>query len=154
MEPGASTPTKRLDAISRLADAKVPVGVMIGPVIPGLTDHEIPAILDAAAKAGASFAAKVLLRLPHGVKELWDDWLQRNAPDRRAKVENRMRALSGGRLYDARFGVRQVGQGPFARHVNELFDLSCRRAGLSRHAPALSAAHFRVPGGGTQLGLF
>ena len=123
-------------------------------MIPGLTDHEIPAILEAAAEAGAGYATKVLLRLPHGVKEIFGAWLERHVPERRAKVQNRMRALSGGQLYDARFGVRQVGQGPFARQLNELFDVARRRHGLAREGPVLSAEHFRVPGTGTQLGLF
>lgn len=145
LEPRASTPGRRLAAIEALARAGIPTGVLVAPVIPGLTEHELPAILRAAAGAGARFAGRVVLRLPHGVKELFDDWLAREEPGRRAKVLARLRALHGGRLYDSSFGARQRGGGVFADSIDALFALGCRRAGLATRAPALSAAAFRRP---------
>lgn len=154
MEPRASRPAKRLAAIEALAEAGVPVGVMVAPVVPGLTDHEVPAIVEGAARAGATFAAKVLLRLPHGVAPLFEDWLARARPERSRKVLARLRAMRGGRLYDARFGSRQSGEGFFARELEALFALACRRAGLRRQGPPLSTAAFHRPGARVQLGLF
>jgi DNA repair photolyase len=154
MEPLASPPTKRLAAIDALARAGVPVGVMTAPVIPGLTDHELPAILQAAANAGASSAGLVVLRLPHGVKELFSDWLAQHYPERREKVLNRLRALHGGALYDARFAHRQRGSGEFAEQIQALFELGLRRARLARRSAELSTAAFRRPGVADQLSLF
>jgi len=145
MEPRASTPARRLDAVSVLADAGVRVGVLIGPVIPGLNDHEIPAILDASAGAGASFASYVALRLPHGVKELFADWLERHFPDRKEKVLNRVRDMRGGKLYDPRFHKRGRGEGVFADQLESLFRVSRRRAGLAESLQPLSSAAFRRP---------
>jgi DNA repair photolyase len=154
LEPLASPPTKRLAAIEALARAGVPVGVMTAPVIPGLTDHELPAILMAAANAGASSAGLVVLRLPHGVKELFSDWLAEHAPDRREKVLNRLRALHGGELYDARFAHRQRGSGEFADQIQALFEMGLKRARLARHGAELSTAAFRRPGQASQLSFF
>jgi DNA repair photolyase len=153
LEPRASRPARRLEAIDQLAAAGVPVGVMVAPVIPGLNDHEIPRILASAARAGASFAGKVLLRLPHGVKELFESWLERHEPMRRARVLAHIRATRGGRLNDARFGSRMRGEGLLATQLDRIFEVSCRRAGLARQAPALSTASFRRPGG-PQLEMF
>lgn len=152
MEPRAAPPRLRLAAIERLAKAGVPVGVMVAPIVPGLTDHELPKILEAAAGAGAGFAGRVVLRLPHGVKELFSEWLERHFPERREKVLNRLRALHGGRLYDPGFGHRQRGEGVFADQIGALFDASRRRAGLAARGPELSIAAFRRPG--AQPGLF
>ena len=154
LEPYASPPAKRLAAIERLARAGVPVGVMTAPVIPGLTDHELPAILQAAADAGASSAGLVVLRLPHGVKELFSDWLAQHFPERREKVLNRLRSLHGGALYDPRFGHRQRGAGEFATQIEALFELGRRRGRLARRGPELSTAAFRRPGVADQLALF
>jgi DNA repair photolyase len=145
MEPYASPPAKRLAAIERLAGAGVPVGVMVAPVVPGLTDHEAPKILAAAAAAGARYAGRVVLRLPHGVAELFESWLALHYPERRDKVMARIRALRGGASYDARFGVRQRGTGFWADELAALFDLARRRAGIPERGPTLSTAHFRVP---------
>jgi DNA repair photolyase len=145
MEPRAATPARRLDAIRTLAAAGVPVGVLMGPVIPGLNDHEIPAILDACAGAGAGFAKYVALRLPHGVKELFAGWLERHFPERREKVLGRVREMRGGKLYDPRFHHRGRGEGVYADHLAALFGVARRRAGLAEHAPALSSAAFRRP---------
>jgi DNA repair photolyase len=127
-----------------LADAGIPVGVNVAPVIPGLTDHEVPDILRASADAGASFANYILLRLPHGVKEIFDDWLARHAPESREKVLNRVRAMRKGRLYDARYAVRGRGEGPWADQLASLFRVTRARFGLDR-PPALSTASFRKP---------
>jgi len=151
MEPRAAPPRLRLAAIERLARAGVPVGVMVAPIVPGLTDHEIPKILEAAAGAGAGFAGRVVLRLPHGVKELFSEWLERHFPERREKVLNRLRALHGGRLYDSGFGHRQRGEGVFADQIGLLFDASRRRAGLAARGPQLSTAAFRRPGAQREL---
>jgi DNA repair photolyase len=153
MEPRAAAPEQRLRAIESLARAGVPVGVMVAPIVPGLNDHEIPAIVSAAASAGARFAGRVVLRLPHGLRELFEDWLERAYPERRAKVLNRMLALHGGRLYDSRFGHRQRGDGRFAEQIDGLFELGLRRAGLAKQRPPLSSAAFRRPAG-PQLALF
>jgi DNA repair photolyase len=154
LEPLASPPSKRLAAIEALAKAGVPVGVMAAPMIPGLTDHELPAILQAAASAGAKNAGFVVLRLPHGVKELFADWLTEHYPDRREKVLNRMRSLHGGALYDSRYAHRQRGAGEFAAQIEALFALGVKRAGLARRGPELSTAAFRRPGVADQLSLF
>ncbi len=144
LEPRASTPARRLGAIRVLADAGIPVGVNVAPVIPGLTDHELPEILEAAAEAGASFASYILLRLPHGVKEIFDDWLARHAPERRDKVLNRVRQMRRGRLYDSRYEVRGRGEGPWADQLRALFRVTRDRLALDR-PPELSTAAFRVP---------
>jgi DNA repair photolyase len=153
MEPRAAPPARRLAAIEVLARAGVPVGVMVAPIVPGLTDHEAPAILAAAAAAGAGFAGRVVLRLPHGVAQLFDAWLAEHYPERRARVLSRVRAIRGGRLYDSRFGVRQRGEGFFADEMDALFELARRRAGLAARGPELSTASFRRPGSGGQLAL-
>jgi DNA repair photolyase len=155
MEPRAAPPARRLAAIEQLAKAGVPVGVMVAPIVPGLTDHEIPRILAAAAGAGARFAGRVLLRLPHGVKELFEAWLAEHYPERRAKVLSRLRAMRGGRLTDPSFGSRQRGEGFFADEMERLFELARRRAGLAARGPELSTAHFRRPAraGSGQLSL-
>lgn len=145
LEPRASSPNRRLQAIRTLADAGVPVGVLVAPVIPGLNDHEIPAILEAAADAGARFAGWVLLRLPGAVEPVFADWLARHAPERRKRVENRLRELRGGALSDSRFGHRMRGAGTYAEHLRGLFDLSRERLGLARRGLELSTAAFRPP---------
>ncbi|MDT8340066.1 MAG: PA0069 family radical SAM protein [Longimicrobiales bacterium] len=144
MEPRTSTPLRRLDAVRRLAEAGVPVGVNLAPVIPGLTDEEVPAILRAAREAGAGWAGYILLRLPHGVKALFADWLADHFPERRERVLNRLREAYGGRLYDAAFGVRGQGTGAYADQIRALFRSAARRLGLEA-PPTLSTAAFRRP---------
>jgi DNA repair photolyase len=155
MEPRASSPARRLGAIRVLAQAGIPVGVNVAPVVPGLTDHEMPEILEAAADAGASFASYIVLRLPHGVKEIFSDWLGRHFPDRKDKVLNRVRDLRGGRLYDADFAVRGRGAGPWAEQIANLFRIHRDRFGLDR-PPELSMDSFRRPAApaGPQMDLF
>lgn len=152
MEPRASRPAPRLEAIRGLAAAGVPVGVLVAPVIPGLTDHEMPSILAAAAEAGARFAGYVLLRLPHSVGPLFEAWLEQHFPGKKDRVLGRVRAAHGGQLSDSRFGIRMVGEGALAEQVRALFRLTCHRLGINRGGPSLSAASFRRPGG--QLLLF
>lgn len=143
LEPRTSPPLARLAAVRRLAQAGIPVGVMIAPVIPGLNDHEIPSLVAAAARAGASFASTTILRLPHSVAALFEDWLTRHFPDRKEKVLNQLRSLRGGELNDARFGTRMRGEGPLAEQVSRLLHIACRRAGIQTRHPELSESAFR-----------
>jgi DNA repair photolyase len=145
MEPRASRPARRLAAISALSDASVPVGYLQAPMIPGLTDSEAPAIAQAAAKAGARYAGYVALRLPHAVKDLFEDWLERNYPEKKNKVLNRIRAIRGGNLNDPQFNSRMRGEGIFAEQMAELFRLACKKAGIQERSPNLSTHHFRRP---------
>jgi DNA repair photolyase len=147
MEPRASPPHERLRAVEALAKAGIPVGVLVAPIVPGLTDSEIPAIVAAAARAGARQVRSVVLRLPHGVADLFEAWLARHFPDRAAKVMSRVRSLRGGRRYDSRYFTRQRGEGVFADQIADLFELACRRAGVNVDPPKLSTAAFRRPGG-------
>jgi DNA repair photolyase len=143
MEPRTSSPELRLDALAKLSDAGVPVGVMVAPIVPGLTDHEMPAILAAAKKAGAKWAGFVVLRLPWAVAPLFEQWLGEHFPDRKEKVLNRVRDLREGKLYDAKWGVRGRGTGIFAEQIQALFDVSCRRLGLNEEDRDLSTSEFR-----------
>ena len=154
MEPRTSTPTQRLDAIRALADAGIPVGVNLAPIIPGLNDEEIPAILEAAGEAGARWSGAILLRLPHAVKDLFSDWLARHFPDRRDRVLNKLKEAYGGKLYDGRYGVRGKGRGPYAEQIRALYRSAARKHGVDARPPSLSAAHFRRPAPKGQLELF
>ncbi len=156
LEPRASPPEHRLEAIRTLTLAGVPVAVNVAPVIPGLTDHEIPMILEAAADAGAVAAGYVMLRLPGAVAPLFLEWLETHCPDRAGKVRSRLEQLRGGRLYQADFGTRMRGEGPFARQVAELFRVARARAGLERRGLQLTGDHFVRPSRGNpgQLSLF
>jgi DNA repair photolyase len=146
LEPRTTRPAGRLEAIAELAAAGIPVGVMVAPVIPGLAEHEIPAILEAAAAAGARFAGYGLVRLPGAVAGLFQDWLQQHYPDRKDKVLDRIRAARGGRLNDVRFGIRMGGEGNRAELIARLFQAASRRAGLNQRPWPVSAAAFRRPG--------
>jgi DNA repair photolyase len=132
----------------------VPVGVAVAPVIPGLTDHEFPAILEGAAEAGAQFAFYGIVRLPLGVADLFSDWLDRHAPLRKEKVLNRLASMRDGRLNDPRFGHRMGGHGAHADLIRNLFRTSVTRVGLNRPIPKLSTRAFRRPGEEVQLSLF
>ncbi len=143
MEPRTSTPDLRLEAIAMLASAGVPVGVMVAPVIPALTDHEMPAILAAAKNAGARWAGYVALRLPWAVAPLFEQWLTEHFPDRKEKVLSRVRELRDGKLYDAKWGVRGRGTGIFADQMEALFDVTCRKLSLNEDDRELSTAAFR-----------
>jgi len=151
LEPRASRPDRRLAAIETLARSGVPAGVMVAPVIPGLTDHEMPAILNAAAQAGARSAGYVLLRLPYGVRDLFEDWLARHFPERKEKVLNRIRETRGGNLNDPRFGTRMRGEGPYSDQLSQLFNVARRQAGIEQRNASLSTAAFRRPHGQMEL---
>ncbi len=147
LEPRASQPDARLAAIRELSQGGVPVGVMTAPMIPGLNDHELPKLIEAAVEAGAKFAGYTALRLPFAVKELFTSWLDRHFPDRKEKVLGRIRALRGGKLNDARFGSRMRGEGIFADTLRRLFQIACKKAGIFGRGPKLSASAFRRTGG-------
>ncbi|HEY4301029.1 MAG TPA: PA0069 family radical SAM protein [Candidatus Didemnitutus sp.] len=153
LEPRAALPAHRLRAIRLLADAGVPVNALIAPVIPGLTDHEMPALIEAAAEAGARRASMVTLRLPHSVKDVFLAWLDENEPGKKARVIDRIKSLHGGRLYDATFGDRMRGDGIFAEQMRLLFAASVRRAGLNQAEFEVTGENFRRPGG-QQLEMF
>jgi DNA repair photolyase len=142
LEPRTTQPAGRLAAIRALADAGIAVGTLVAPVIPGLNDHEVPAIVEAAAEAGARYAGFVMLRLPHGLPLLFEQWLERHYPERKDKVLSRIRAIRGGRLSDPRFGSRMRG---IAEMIANLFKLATQKAGMTR-CPELSTASFRRPG--------
>jgi DNA repair photolyase len=146
LEPRASQPARRLAAIESLAAAGIPVGTLVAPVIPGLTDHELPAILSAAAKAGAIAAGYVPLRLPYGVGALFEQWLTLHRPLQKEKILNRVRDIRDGRLNDPNFRTRMRGSGAYAEHIAELFEVCCRKAGLNSTRPALSSEAFRKSG--------
>ncbi len=147
LEPRAASPKLRLAAVEALAKAGVPVGVMVAPVIPGLTDHEIPSVLAAASGAGASFAGTEIVRLPLTVAPIFQEWLEQHVPGKRDKIVSRIRDIRGGRLNDSRFGHRMGGEGNFAQQIFQIFRVSRRKAGLGEEGPALSAASFRRPAG-------
>lgn len=153
LEPRASAPSRRLAAVEELARAGVPVRVMMAPVIPGLTDHEIPAVVAAAAGAGARDVCYVPVRLPGAVSDLFERWLETHYPGRKAKILERIRDLRGGKLNDPRFGSRMRGRGIFAETMRGMFAVAARKAGLDRRGmPPLSVSSFRRPG--EQLSLF
>jgi len=143
MEPRAATPELRLAAIEHLAKAGVPVTVMVAPVVPAITEHEMPKILKAAKDAGASEAGFVVLRLPWAVAPLFEKWLEEHFPDRKEKVMNRIRELREGKLYDSTWRVRQRGKGIFAEQMQAMFHVSCRRLGLNAVDIEMSADSFR-----------
>jgi DNA repair photolyase len=155
MEPRASTPSKRLDAIRQLTAAGIPVTVMVAPVIPGLNDHEIEAILSAARDGGARDAGYVLLRLPLEIKALFREWLAQEFPDRAKRVIGLLQSMHGGRDYVAEFGHRQRGSGPYADQIAQRFKLARRRLGLADERLALRTDLFLRPiSRGEQLTLF
>ena len=154
MEPRASTPTKRLDAIKTLTEAGIPVAVMMAPVIPALNDHEIERVLDAGKAAGATEASYVLLRLPLEVSPLFRDWLLRNYPHRYQHVMSLVRSMRDGKDYDAEFGKRMKGAGPYAWQIGRRFEMTTKRLGLIRRGIHLRDDLFTPPdGAGVQLSL-
>jgi len=142
LEPRTSTPQARLEAIRQLRSAGIPTGVMVAPIIPGLTDHEVPRILDACAKAGAQFAGYTVVRLPWAVAPLFEHWLEEHFPERKEKVLGRIRALRGDRLNNSKWHTRMTGEGIFAEQIASLFKVGCHRAGIESR-PKLSTAAFR-----------
>jgi DNA repair photolyase len=148
LEPRTSSPAKRLEAIHQLAQAGIPVGVMVAPVIPGLTDHEIPQIVKATAEAGARSAWHCVVRLPRTVRDLFTTWLETCTPLRKEKVLNRLKEIRGDSLDDSRFHIRMEGEGEWAEQIRQVFDLACKKANLSarRCGLELSVSAFRRPG--------
>ena len=151
LEPRTSSPQGRLDAIRQLRSAGIPTGVMVAPIIPGLTDHEVPRILDACADAGAQFAAYTIVRLPWAVAPLFEHWLDEHFPERKEKVLGRIRDLRKNRLNNSQWHARMTGEGVFAEQIASMFAVSCRRNRMCAR-PELSCASFQKPT--TQLRLF
>jgi DNA repair photolyase len=145
LEPRTSSPKLRLEAVAALAGAGIPVGVMVGPVIPGLTEHELPSIISEAASAGARRAGYLPLRLPMAVGPIFEEWLDRHAPGKKAKVLGRVRSMRGGMLNDPRFGARMRGEGTFATLIGAVFKNACQRVGMITSKLELSTAAFRRP---------
>jgi DNA repair photolyase len=152
MEPRTSAPARRLEAVEMLAASQIPVGVNAAPLIPGLTDEELPSILKESAARGARTAAYILVRLPGAVEPLFVDWLKRELPERAPKVLARLRDMRDGKLSDSRFGTRMRGEGKLAESLRGLFDLSCRKYGLNQTRVELSTRHF-TRGNAAQLSL-
>jgi DNA repair photolyase len=154
MEPRASTPEKRIDAIRQLAAAGVPTGVGFAPSIPGLNDHEMEAVLERGAQAGATSAMYVALRLPLEIADLFQDWLANEQPGRASRVMSLVRQMRGGKTYDATFGKRAKGEGPVADMMAQRFRIAAKRLGLDRPRPTHDLTQFRVPGRAVQMNLF
>jgi DNA repair photolyase len=152
LEPRASSPNQRLEAVQILSKAEVPVGVLVAPVIPTMNDHEIPGVLAAAKAAGAGWAYMEVLRLPLTVAPVFQEWLERNFPEKKEKVLGRIRAIRAGKLNDSRFGSRMRGEGIFADQISQMFHVARRKVGIPEDGPELSTAAFRRPGG-AQLAL-
>lgn len=153
MEPRASTPSRRLEAMKLLSESGVPVGVMVAPIVPALNDSEIEKILTGAAYAGAKSAGFVLLRLPLEIKDLFREWLEENEPGRAAHVMSLIRSMRGGKDYDPKWGERMKGTGPYAWQIGRRFEIAAKRLGLDRGGWKLDCTQFRVPGSGKQLEL-
>ena len=155
MEPRAATPSRRLEALRQLSEAGVPAAVMVAPVIPALNDQEIERILDCAAAAGVKEAGYILLRLPLEVRDLFREWLKANYPHREEHVFKLIRDMRGGKDYDAKWGERMKGSGPYAWMIGRRFEMACEKFGLNERKLTLSAANFRAPRrGNAQLSLF
>jgi DNA repair photolyase len=145
MEPRASAPPRRLAALSALARAGVPCGVLASPMIPGLNDHELERVLEAAAEAGATIAGMILIRLPHEVKDVFASWLQAYEPSRAGKILSLIKQAHGGKPYDPTWGKRMTGEGPYASMLRRRFDVACARLGLNRERPVLDTSRFTPP---------
>ncbi|MBS7538749.1 PA0069 family radical SAM protein [Ancylobacter lacus] len=155
MEPRAATPVRRLEAVRRLSEAGVPTAVLVAPLIPAVNDHELERILDAAAAAGAEEAGYVMLRLPLEIRDLFKEWLLAHFPDKYRHVLSLVKELHGGKEYDAAFGQRMTGSGPYAWTVGRRFEIAVERLGLNRRHLKLTTRHFhRRPAAGEQLSLF
>ena len=146
MEPRASSPAHRLRAVEKLAKAGVPVGVMVAPIIPGLNDREIPAVLEAAKAAGAGEAGYTILRLPYGVKDIFQEWLKLNFPEKLDRILGTVRAVRGGKLNSAEFGARMRGEGPVAEQIHQMFHVFRERLGFHPRSGPLRTEHFRRMG--------
>jgi len=147
LEPRTSLPARRLAAIRQLSEAGIPTGVMVAPTIPGLNDHEMMGILRAAAEAGARSAGYIMIRLPLAVGPLFEQWLDQHYPGRKQNVLGRIKSVRDGKLNDAQFGSRMRGEGPLAEQIAKIFEVGCRKAGLTQRSFDLSTEAFRRPGG-------
>jgi len=147
MEPRASRPAHRLRAIELLARAGIPVGVLVAPIIPGLNDREIPVVLEAARKAGAMTAGYTMLRLPYGVKDVFQEWLKLHFPEKVDRIIGTVREVRGGKLNVSDFATRMRGEGPYAGQVRQMFHVFRERLSFSARLPAMRTEHFRRPGG-------
>jgi DNA repair photolyase len=145
LDPRAPAPRRRLQIVKSLADAGIPVGVSVAPVIPQLTDKDLESILEAAATSGARYANWVMLRLPREVKDLFRDWLAQHYPLRAAHVMSLVQQIRGGRDNDPAFGSRMRGEGQFAELIGHRFKLACKRLGLNNERPRLDTSRFRPP---------
>jgi DNA repair photolyase len=145
MEPRASAPHRRLDAVEALAKAGIPGGVMTAPMIPGLNDHEMETILQEAQARGARSAGYVVLRLPLEIKDLFREWLHAHVPDRADRVMSLVRQMRGGKDYDAEWGRRMRGEGPIAQMLSQRFDNACRKLGLNEKRFQTDVTKFAVP---------
>ncbi|TMH86800.1 MAG: PA0069 family radical SAM protein [Betaproteobacteria bacterium] len=159
LEPRAASPQRRLDVLKALSEREVPCGVMVAALIPGLNDKTLEEVLEAAAAAGASEAAYVIMRLPNELKELFKEWLAAHYPERASHVISIVRQMRGGRDNDPRFGSRMTGTGMFAELIEKRFALACRRFGLNDHGagrkpPSLDCSRFRPPSAAGQMSLF
>jgi DNA repair photolyase len=154
IEPRTSHPEYRLKAIQRLSENGIPTMVLIAPIIPGLTDHEIPNIIQRAVSAGAAQAGYIMLRLPYGVKDLFQNWLEAHYPNEKIKVLNRIFSIRRGKLNSNEFHERMKGEGIFAEQIRKIFELSCRKAGIEGNRYEPSKENFHRPGTSEQLELF
>ena len=153
MEPRASSPSRRLEAVAGLNEAGVPVSVNFAPIVPALNEHEMETILETAREAGAQGAGYTLLRLPLEIADLFREWLEEHVPDRAARVLSRVRDMRGGPLYRSAFHVRMKGEGPYAEMISKRFAIACRRLGLERGYGKLDETLFRPPGAQLRLEL-
>jgi DNA repair photolyase len=153
LEPRTSTGVKRLQVVKTLAEAGIPVNVMVAPLIPGLNDHEVPAILEASAAAGALSAAYTIVRLNGAIGEIFEDWIHKAYPDRAAKVLNQIKACHGGTLNDSQFGRRMAGEGRWAEVIRSLFKVAMHKHFKGRSMPPYDCTAF-TPRSGKQLSMF
>jgi len=154
LEPRTTPPSERLKVVQKLAAEKIPVNVLVSPVIPAITDHEMPAILKAASEMGAGGAYYSVIRLPHGVAVLFEEWLAKWFPERKEKVLARIKSLHGGKIYDSRFFKRLTGEGIWADQIRRLFCVSCRKFKIPERQVELNLSAFRQPGLDRQMELF
>ncbi len=145
MEPRAASPNRRLATIQKLTTSGIPTGILIAPVIPGINDHEIPAILKAASVYGATSASYIIIRLPYAIKDIFDDWLNQHFPERQDRVLNRIRELRAGKLNDSEFHTRMRGNGTISEQISDLFEISRRKYGFGEKGLPLSIKAFRNP---------
>ena len=153
LEPRASRPRARLEIIKVLSQAKIPTGVLLAPMIPGLTDMEIPKLVEISVGAGAQYAGMIPIRLPYSVASIFENWLEEHLPGKKKKILNRIRAIRGGKLNDPSIGSRMKGSGLFAEQMSALFRMACKKNGILGASPYLTTEHFRNPFN-TQMTLF